>query len=256
MIGVVSIVYSDLQKRIKRRKIRFKLFLFLIIFSLLIILLFTTPIFKVKGVVVSGNKIVAENRIIELSEIKSGDNLLKLDTDRVCESILTNPYIEEVKVKRSFLGIVYLEVTERNGTGIAAFDSKFVTIDKNGVVIEILDSRDDLNLPIIVGLNIKDAIPGKAVNLMNERQLNALKIIFNSITTSDLFGIINEVDISNLLSIMIKTNYGVNIKIGSTENVDSKLALSYAIIEQDIKKKGLRGTLDLSFDGNPIFRQE
>lgn len=255
-MGGINISYLDIQKRIKRRRIRFEIFLFLIILSTLIIILFTTPVFKVKAINVNGNNIVSKDIIIELSEIKMDDNLLKLNTQRIMDNVLVNPYIEAVEVKRSIFGDVYLIIKERNGTGIAVFENKYITIDKNGVVIEILDKKDSVNLPLIHGLDIKNVVPGKAVDLLNLRQLNDMKIILNSITSSDLFGIINEVDMSNLLSITIKTEFDINIKIGSTENIDNKLLISKAIMEKDIMKKGLKGTLDLSFNGNPVFRQE
>jgi cell division protein FtsQ len=254
MIGVIYITYADIQKRIRRRKIRFRIFMFIIVLSTIGIYMFTYPIIKVKSIEVSGNNIVPTDKIIALSEINKGDNMLKLNMRRIRENIYTNPYVEVCKVKRSVLGYVYITISERMNAGIAPYNGKYVTFDKKGVIIEILDKLDGINLPLISGLNIKSAMPGKLMEVSDQRQLEAVKIIFDGITTSDLSDIISGVDITNLLSIILKTNHGFNIEIGTVDNIDKKLMISKEIIEKDILKRELKGTLDVSFEGNPVFR--
>lgn len=251
---MIYITYADIQKRIRRRKIRFRIFMFIIVLSTIGIYMFTYPIIKVKNIEVSGNNIVPTDKIIALSEINKGDNMLKLNMRRIRENIYTNPYVEVCKVKRSVLGYVYITINERMNAGIAPYNGKYITFDKKGVIIEILDKSDSVNLPLISGLNIKSAMPGKLMEVPDQRQLEAVKIIFDGITTSDLSDIISGVDITNLLSILLKTNHGFNIEIGTIDNIDKKLMISKEIIEKDILKRELKGTLDVSFEGNPVFR--
>ncbi|HBM74366.1 MAG TPA: hypothetical protein DD429_02280 [Clostridiaceae bacterium] len=228
--------------------------MFIIVLSTIGIYMFTYPIIKVKNIEVSGNNIVPTDKIIALSEINKGDNMLKLNMRRIRENIYTNPYVEVCKVKRSVLGYVYITINERMNAGIAPYNGKYITFDKKGVIIEILDKSDSVNLPLISGLNIKSAMPGKLMEVSDQRQLEAVKIIFDGITTSDLSDIISGVDITNLLSILLKTNHGFNIEIGTIDNIDKKLMISKEIIEKDILKRELKGTLDVSFEGNPVFR--
>ncbi len=251
---MIYITYADIQKRIRRRKIRFRIFMFIIVLSTIGIYMFTYPIIKVKNIEVSGNNIVPTDKIIALSEINKGDNMLKLNMRRIRENIYTNPYVEVCKVKRSVLGYVYITINERMNAGIAPYNGKYITFDKKGVIIEILDKSNSVNLPLISGLNIKSAMPGKLMEVSDQRQLEAVKIIFDGITTSDLSDIISGVDITNLLSILLKTNHGFNIEIGTIDNIDKKLMISKEIIEKDILKRELKGTLDVSFEGNPVFR--
>lgn len=256
MNGVVGIDSSNIKKRIRKRKRRLKFFLFLIMISLLAIFLLTVPVFKVNEIVVSGNNLVSTERIAILTGVKSGDNLLKLNMGRIEENVLTNPYIETCKATRSLFGKLYIAVSERQSAGLTFFGDKYVTIDKNGVIIDIADSIDELDLPLISGLKIKNAVPGKPIELTDYRQLDTLKEIFGVITSTDFSGIINEVDISSLVSIKLKTKYDVTIKVGSIDNIKDKLVVAKTIIEQDINVKGLKGTLDVSFNGNPVFSQD
>lgn len=256
MIGVIFITYEDIQKRIRRRKIRFRIFLFIIVLSTVGVYLFTNPVIKVRDIIVSGNNTVSSEKIIELTEINKGDNMLKLNMRRIKDNVFTNPYIEACKIKMSVLGNVYIMVSERKNAMVTPYQDKYITFDKKGVVIEVLDELSGVNLPLIRGLNIKSAVPGKQMEVADERELNAVKIIFDNITSSNLSDIINEVDISNLLSIVLKTNHGFNIKIGTVDNIERKLFISKEIIDKDIMKRDLKGTLDVSFDGNPVFSLE
>lgn len=256
MIGVIGITYSDIQKRIKKRRRRFKIFLFMIILSLLALFILTTPVFKVNDIIVNGNNIVPTDKIISLSGVSQGDNILRLNMGQITENVLANPYVESCSINLSLLGSVYINVTERENSGIAPFQDKYVTIDKNGAVIEVLDGMEGLNLPLISGLNIKSAVPGRTIELVDSRQLDTVKAIFDGLTESGLSDAVNEADIGNMISIVLKTKYDVIIKLGTIDNIENKLITAKAIIEQDISKKGMKGTLDMSFNGNPVFRQE
>lgn len=246
----------DVQKRIKRRRRRFRFFFFLIIISIAIIFLFKTPVFKVRKVMVRGNNIVSGEKLIELSGVNSGDNVLKLNIRQINENILTNPYIETSKVKRNIFGEVYIDVNERQSAGVSVFGKKYVTFDIKGVIIEIMDSKEGINLPQIEGFDIKSAVPGKTMELWDGRKLDAFAIILNNITNSGLSDIIDEIELENLISIVLKTKYNINIKIGTIEDIEQKIRISKIIMDEDVCKKGLKGTIDVSFNGNPVFKQE
>jgi cell division protein FtsQ len=96
----------------------------------------------VRNIITKGNNIVPAERLIELSNTKVGDNLLRLNISRINASIRTNSYIEESKIKRTLSGNIYIIVNERKAVGISNFGDKFVTMDKKGAIIEVLDSRE------------------------------------------------------------------------------------------------------------------
>jgi cell division septal protein FtsQ len=250
---VIFIINVDVQRRIRRRKIRFRIFFIISLISLLGIYLFNNPVIKANRVIVNGNSIISTEKIIDLSGIKNGDNLLHLNLKQINKKLSLNPYVEKSKVRWTISGNVYIEIEERNAAAIVKYGSKYVTMDKKGVIIEILDKIDDIKLPIVNGLDIKSAVSGNIVELSDIRKLNALKIIFDSLTKCNLFDIISEIDVNNLVTIIIKSKYNIDLKIGDIDDIDNKLKRCSIIIEQDLKKKGQKGTLDVSFKGNPVF---
>lgn len=256
MTGVIAIAYEDIQKRIKKRKIRFRIFIGIIVLSILSVLVFKYPIFKVRNIIVEGNSIVPKEKIVELSSIKIGDNILTINKKEDNKKIEVNSYIETSNIRRTVAGNVYIEIKERESVGLVEYEKSFVSIDKNGVVIEILDKKDGYNLPIIKGLDIVSINVGQVIELSTPRKINTIKIIFDNVNKHEISDIINEIDIKNLISIEIKTKHGINFFIGDIENIDSKLNKCKIIMEQDLLKRELKGTIDVSFKGNPVFRQE
>ena len=256
MVGVIAIAYEDIQKRIKKRKTRFRIFIGIIILSILSVLVFKYPIFKVRNIIVEGNSIVPKEKIVELSSIRDGDNILTINKKGDNKKIEANPYIETSNIRRTVAGNVYIEIKERKSVALVEYEKKFISIDINGVAIEVLDKKDEYNLPIIKGLNIVGINIGQVIELSTPREINTIKIIFDNVNKHDLSDIIYEIDIKNLISIEIKTKYGINFLIGDVENIDSKLDKCKIIMEQDLLKRGLKGTIDVSFKGNPVFRQE
>lgn len=246
--------YADIQKRIRKRKIRFRIIFTVLIISVALVFLFSTPVFKVKKIIVEGNNIVSSQKIIELSDIKIGDNLLKLNTTKIDADIKTNPYIAASKIEGSITGNVYIKIEERQAAGIAKYENGYVTMDEKGVIIGMLDKKDDVHLPLIAGLDIRNAVPGKTAQIEDSRKLDAMEIIFDAASKAKISDIINEVEIENLLSITIKTRYSIDLKIGDTDDITEKLMSCKAIMDQDLLKKNAKGTIDVSFKGNPVFR--
>lgn len=250
----MGMAYADIQKRIRKRKIRFRIIFTILILSVILVFLFSTPVFKVKKIVVEGNNIVSSQKITELSDIKIGDNLLRLNTRKINANIKTNTYISASKIIRSITGSVCIKVEEREAAGIAKYKNDYVTLDKKGVIIEVLDKKDGVHLPLISGLDITDAVPGKTAQIGDTRKLDTMEIIFDTASSIKMFDIINEVELENLLSITIKTQYGIDLKIGDISDITEKLGRCKAIMDNDLLKKKLKGTIDVSFKGNPVFR--
>lgn len=251
---MIFIINVDIQRRIRRRKIRFKIFFIVILISILGIYLFKNPVIKVNSIVVKGSIIVSKEKIIDLSGIKRDDNLLRLNILQINKKLSSNPYVEKSKVRWTIFGNVYITVEERNAAAIVKYGSNYITMDKKGFIIEEIDKIDDIKLPIVNGLEIESAISGKIVVLSDIRKLNTLKTIFDRLTKYNLFDIISEIDVSNLSAIIIKTEYSIDLKIGNIDDIDNKLERCSIIMEQDLKKKGLKGTVDASFKGNPVFQ--
>lgn len=250
---VIKISYEDIQRRIKLRKIKFKIFLILFVISSVLLLILEFDIIKVNNIYINGNSIVQADTILDLSQIKQGDNLLKINWDKVNMKICKNPYIESCIIKKSIYGNVYINIIEKKSVAMAFINEKYIAFDKDICIIDYFEDRKYINVPLFKGLAIEKENIGEQIIFKDNRQKDVIKKIINNISICDLSDIIDEVDISNLLSITLKTKYEVLIKIGTIENLNNKLVVSKKIIEQDLLKRQLKGVLDVSYNSNPIF---
>jgi anionic cell wall polymer biosynthesis LytR-Cps2A-Psr (LCP) family protein len=70
-----------------------------------------------------------------------------------------------------------------------------------------------------------------------------------------MLNLVSEIDISDLSDIKLKIKEGIKANLGSADNLDYKISFAKSIVE-DVKKQNVKGTIEMSYDGNPVFKPE
>lgn len=152
-------------KKIKKKtKIKFIPILLLII--LLVIGYFLVSFFmnvKIKNIFVKGNKLLSDQEIIELANIENYPSFIKTTTNSIEKKIKKNQVIKDVKVTKSLIATVTIEVTE--------YDFLFTREDNNAVVVdvnqELLLDKEIVGVPILVNY-VPDTVYDKFVSEMKK----------------------------------------------------------------------------------------
>lgn len=152
-------------KKIKKKtKIKFIPILLLII--LLVIGYFLVSFFmnvKIKNIFVKGNKLLSDQEIIELANIEDYPSFIKTTTNSIEKKIKKNQVIKDVKVTKSLIATVTIEVTE--------YDFLFTREDNNAVVVdvnkELLLDKEIVGVPILVNY-VPDTVYDKFVSEMKK----------------------------------------------------------------------------------------
>lgn len=152
-------------KKIKKKtKIKFIPILLLII--LLVIGYFLVSFFmnvKIKNIFVKGNKLLSDQEIIELANIEDYPSFIKTTTNSIEKKIKKNQIIKDVKVTKSLIATVTIEVTE--------YDFLFTREDNNAVVVdvnqELLLDKEIVGVPILVNY-VPDTVYDKFVSEMKK----------------------------------------------------------------------------------------
>jgi cell division protein FtsQ len=71
-----------------------------------------SSIFNIKQIIVSNNNKISSDEIINLSGLKTEINMFKMSKRNISNNVKVNPYIENIKIKRSLKGVITLEVEE------------------------------------------------------------------------------------------------------------------------------------------------
>lgn len=99
------------KKKKNKKKIILKILIIIIILGSLI---FYFKNMKIKNIYVTGNNNLKDQEIIELAGINNYPNLFQTSSRKIEKKIKLNPLIDSVKVKKTFLGKITINIKEHN----------------------------------------------------------------------------------------------------------------------------------------------
>lgn len=248
---------NSAKKQSKKSKKTLKIIKWTCIFALIaiiVILFMMSSIFNITQIIVSNNNKISSEEIIDLSTLTIGVNMFKTTNKTIRNNIKTNPYIEDVQIKRSLDGTVTLEVEERIPTYMLKFANSYVYINNQGYILEI--SETPLDLPIITGFltsteNIKE---GNRLDVEDLKKLEDVIKIMESAKNNSLADIITTIDISE------STNYKLtieselkNVQFGDATNINIKILKIEEVIQQE---KGVEGEIYFQNLEKTVFREK
>ena len=241
---------SVIDRKIKRKKKKFVLFVMLLCSIISFIIIFKTDLFCIKVVEVQGSSVLPQEEVIYASGITLGNQIYKEKVKDVKIGLLQHPYIKSVEIKRKLPNKILIKIEERVETAAIPFVGAYVFIDENGMILK--SETHPGNLKIIHGLEFDHFMEGELLEVKEPEKLwKALELIEH---INRLAIPINNLDVSNPKSYVIQLTGTLICRIGEGNNIDYKLrALNEILL--DLKSKDItRGVIDISYDGNPTYR--
>ena len=108
--------------------------------------------FQVRQISVEQQVRVSEEDILEASDIKIGDSMFDLELNMIGRKIEEQPWIARAFVERVFPDQIVIRVEERQPRAVIDLDYLYY-VDGSGDVFKMLEAGDDLNYPVISGIN-------------------------------------------------------------------------------------------------------
>ena len=208
---------------------------------------------RVHSVKVTGNTAFDVEEIKRYSGIKNGASMYNINCSSVEKRIeLSNPYID-AQVSRSWPGTIRIRVSDRTPAYAVDCGDNYLLIDADCVALEFVDKTsekaqglvsikgigtDNFKLAEKVGNNHADAHLADAVLVLSTQ--NKLSLGYS----------ICEIDVLNINLISCMTDEGLQIILGTVDNLEDKLTRADGII-RELRQKGLSqsGILDMQEDG-------
>lgn len=242
------------EKGKSKKKIQIIKWTTLIILIILTIVLFLgSSIFNIREIKVENNEKISEEEIIKLSTLKKDMNMFKFSKTGVTKAIKSNPYIEDVKIKRKINGEIILEITERKPTYMLKFANAFVYINNQGYILEL--SETPLELPIITGFKTptEEIKEGNRLNISDLEKLEDIIKIMNSAAETPLIDLITIIDISE------NNNYKIElededkiVQFGPATNISVKLLKIQEVLENE---EGNSGEIYFQDSERTVFKE-
>jgi cell division protein FtsQ len=193
------------------------------------------PYFQIKEISVRGLRELTEKDVLTSAGIMPAQNLLAINTDAVIRRVSANQWVENVYIGRELPDKLVLEVKERTPLALVKQANDFCLMDAAGFVFKKLGKSDEVDLPVITGVDEKGEI--KSQLLLST--LNLLKVVSKSSQYAYL-GTISEAHVDDVFGISLISNTGLYLKLGTTdfEKKLHQLKLVLADLENRGMKKG------------------
>ncbi|MFZ1037629.1 MAG: FtsQ-type POTRA domain-containing protein [Smithella sp.] len=214
--------------------------------------LVSRPYFQIKEISVRGLRELTEKDVLATAGIKPAQNLLAVNTDAVIRRVSANQWVESISVGRELPNKLVLEVKERTPLVLVKQDNDFCLMDAEGFVFKKLGKSDEVDLPIITGVDEKEDVKSQLLLAT----LNLLKTVSKSSQYAYL-GTVSEVHVDNVFGLSLISSTGLYLKLGTTdfENKLKQLKLVLADLENRGMKNGYL-CIDLSDDAKVTVQRK
>ena len=258
--AVTKKISKKQEMAIKKRKLILKIIRTIILIGILIgtlIYILLSPLFNIKDVTVTGNNKLSKEEIISLSEIRTEENIFKTSKNDIKNKIKTNPYVENVKIRRKLPDKVEIIVVERVATYMLPFANSYVYINNQGYMLEITSQK--ANLPIITGFSTPEENLHEGERLLSEDlvKLGEVLQIIESANANGIQELITKIDISNRqdYTIMLEKEKKL-VHMGDGSNLSTKMSYINKIIQDEA---GIEGEIFVNTDltnKGAVFREK
>lgn len=252
---------SNKSKERKNNLIKVKIISLIIIAITAIILILMSPLFDIKQIEVVGNNKISKEEIVSLSQISINQNTYRTNLKKAIKMIKSNPYIENVIIKRKLPNTLIINIEERVPTFMMEFGGGYIYLNNQGYALEISETK--LEVPILQGAETiaEDIEPGDRLCIDDLEKLSvAIKIMQEAQSNNEEE--INAAELITRIDIENKQNYKIIFEseqkvafIGDGTKLDSKMTWIKKIIK---KENGVAGEIFFNITQNsdtPVFRQ-
>lgn len=180
--------------------------------------------FQVRHVVPAGNARFASSYIRTIADVAEGTHMLQVNEDQIRQNIQSvEPYLQVVSVQRQLPDTVVIEVVERRPAAFLPWEHQYLLIDINTDILEVLDSTDSPECPVVEGITVTDPKIGQDITTDDAFKISIMQEILQNLDNRDLFALIAVVDLTNINNIRLVSRDGLAIRIGQAERIADKI---------------------------------
>ena len=192
----------------------------------MLILLGTSVFLKIMDIEVTGSTKYTAQEIIEKSGIKTGDNMLRLDTEAAAVRIRSAlPYVQDVSIETNLPDRVRINITESKALATVSSSSGVMLINSKARILEHRD-KAPAGLIEIRGFTAAHSAAGNTLRSdpVDDTKLRHLIEILSAVEECKIGGSILYLDISNFGRISIGYEERYTVILGGSSDVLYKLS--------------------------------
>lgn len=203
-------------------------------FMLIAVFLAMALFFKISDITVEGAKKYSAEEIIGVSGVEKEDSIFFLNAGAAQIAIMDAfPYIDTVKITRSFPGTVVISVTESVPAAYFTADGSCWIIDRNGRILEETTLAGVEGIAELRGVTAVDPQTGKSMSLGPGEtvRLRCMKDTLEAIIDNGRLELTTWLDMTNLSAVTFEYN-GYKVNIGEAEDFGTKFDLLEKVLKE------------------------
>lgn len=212
------------------------------IFIVLAIILIACLVFffNIETIQIEGVTLYGDEQIQIVGGVQSGQNLIRLDTEVVEERLKNNlVYIEDVKVQQKLPSTLVITCTEAEKAVDIEDNGSYYVVSSSGRVLE-QSAKPTGRIPVIKGFELKSKTPGEELASKDSLKTDILSQLLAGIQDNHYKRITN-IDMSDRSDIKILYDERIEIRLGSSVDIESKLTQIKAVIDR--QREDYEGTI-------------
>ena len=228
------------QRKSRRKHLLIALLVFLLIALVVLAILTVTVMFPIKVVKATGSAIYTDEQLIEYSGIM-GENILLANVDDIEENLRSElPFIDTVKIDKSFPDTVSIKVTDAREYACYKVGSNYYVVSKKGYVLKKMIKKPE-SLMELKCSKVECEVSKKVEFGDTTSKENCEKII-NILESNKIK--INSVDTVSKYNLKAVVDDRFEVTFGSGTDLDKKCSHLIGMIREI--DKDASGTIDLS----------
>jgi len=230
------------------------IFSFLLIIVILLYTVLNSQMLNSKNIEIKGNKYVKSEDIIKILDIKDDKNIFRYNINNMEKILLTNNYIDKVKIKRKLPNTLSINIIEKEIAANLYNGNIYCYIDKNGTFIDKFDKDNKDNNIIKVNINY-NLINSQNIKFNNKENEKSLLYLLEYIKEESIYKKIKSIDMTNANTINIYTKDDINIFLNKDEELKYNISRVATILSDLQNKNQNGGELDLSTGKYALYRK-
>jgi len=113
----------------------------------------TSPFFRIEEIRVTGCRELTEKEVLSLAGLKPNQTLLSVNLEAMARRISVNPWVKQISLRREFPRRLIIEVKEKKPLALCRIGEELFFVDEEGNLFKRLTAEDEVNFPIITGMD-------------------------------------------------------------------------------------------------------
>ena len=190
--------------------------------------------FNVSEIKIEGVTLYEQDQILGVGGVSTGQNLVRTNTDIVEKRLKdTLVYLDDVKVTKKFPSTLVITCTEAEKAADIEYKNSYYVLSASGKILETKNPAPTGDIPVVKGFELKSLSQGDKLASEDSFKADILEELLDDLHELK-FKNIDSIDLTTRSDIKLMYDGRLEIKLGSSVDMEYKLTYLKAVIDESI----------------------